>query len=172
MYGFSMRHLLILAIITASLASTGCATITSGTSQNLTIVTEKEIAGAECKLTDKHGASWYLPTTPGSVTVKKGDGPMTIICKKNGYKPGVLVVEKTLTGATFGNIILGGGIGIFVDAVSGAAQQYPDKITLWLEPEAWNTEEERLAWIKEKEAFLAMEKKESGAQPAPQPEDR
>jgi len=78
---------------------------------------------------------------------------MSIVCKKDGYKPTVMSVDETITGATFGNIILGGGIGVLVDAASGAAQEYPDSVTVWMEPKEWGSVEEKLAWEKEKLNF-------------------
>lgn len=146
----------------------GCATITSGTSQAVNIVTEKDVQEAKCELTDKKGGKWFIPSTPGSATVRKGDGPLSIICKKAGYKTSKLMVDESLVPATFGNIILGGGIGILVDAASGAAQQYPDQILVWMEPDDFKTEQEKDAWLKEREQFdLAQKKKEQVAQADP-----
>lgn len=144
----------------------GCATIVSGTGQSLTVVTEKSVEDASCELTDKKGGKWYIPHTPGTATVHKGDGPMTVVCKKDGYKTATLMVEESLTGATFGNIILGGGIGILVDAASGAAQQYPDQVVVWMEPETWESEDAKNTWYRDKEAFEVAEKdKNKTAQP-------
>lgn len=78
------------------------------------------------------------------------------------------MVDESLVPATFGNIILGGGIGILVDAASGAAQQYPDQILVWMEPDDFKTEQEKDAWLKEREQFdLAQKKKEQVAQADP-----
>jgi len=161
MSGYIKKFVLILAI---TYTVTGCATITSGTTQSLMVKTEKNVIDASCELTDKKGGKWYVPETPSAVTVRKGDGPMSIVCKKDGFKVGTLSVDETLVGATFGNIILGGGIGIFVDAASGAAQQYPDEVIIWMEPEEWSSVEEKLAWKKEKQEFDAT-KSEKQQQP-------
>ena len=146
----------------SSITFTGCATITSGTTQSVVVITEKDVINAECKLTDKKGGTWHLPHTPGAVRVQKGDGPMTIVCNKEGYKSSLLTIEETLTGTTFGNILLGGGIGILIDTASGAAQQYPDKIIIWMEPAEWDSEEDKNSWLNEKEQFSVNEKKKSG----------
>lgn len=69
------------------------------------------------------------------------------------------MVDETLVPATFGNILLGGGIGIIVDSVSGAAQQYPDQILIWMDPEKFNTDLERDAWNQEKEKFNLTQNK-------------
>ena len=60
---------------------------------------------------------------------------MVLTCEKNGFKKTTHSFDETLVGATLGNIILGGGIGILVDAVSGAAQEYPSKVSVIMEPE-------------------------------------
>lgn len=143
-----------LAIISiALLITSGCATIVSGTGQSISVVTEKEVTGAKCKLTDSKGGTWYVPETPGTATVRKGDGPMTIVCEKDGYKTATLMIDETLAGATFGNIILGGGIGILVDSMSGAAQKYPDQFIIWMEPAEWDSENAKTDWLKEKAAY-------------------
>lgn len=138
---------------------TGCATITSGTTQSVNVVTEKEVKEAKCELTDKKGGKWFIPSTPGSASVRKGDGPLSIICQKGGYKTANLMVDETLVPATFGNIILGGGVGILVDSISGAAQQYPEQIIVWMEPEDFKTDTEKDVWRREKEAFDLAQKK-------------
>jgi hypothetical protein len=155
MTGVQMNRLTLVIILFASGLATGCATVTTGTDQNITVVTEKNVTGAACELTDSKSAKWYVPNTPGSANVHRGDGPMSVICTKTGYRNANLMVEETVAGATLGNIILGGGIGIFVDAMSGAAQRYPDQITVWMEPESWTSESERLDWMQAKEKFDA-----------------
>jgi uncharacterized protein YceK len=148
------RMLLVVLICIAGLSS-GCATVMTGTDQNITVVTEKNVTAAKCELTDAKSKKWYVPSTPGSANVHRGDGPMSVICEKSGYRTANLMVDETIAGATLGNILIGGGVGIIVDAVSGAAQRYPDQITVWMEPESWSSENERLEWIKEKGEFDA-----------------
>ncbi|MBF0620789.1 MAG: hypothetical protein HQL54_02565 [Magnetococcales bacterium] len=139
---------------------TGCSTIVTGTTQTLTVVTP-ELEGAKCALTDSKGGVWSISETPGRATVRKGDGPMTITCKKEGYATETVLVQEEFAGATIGNVILGGGIGIFVDAVSGAAQIYPDMITVWMKPNKWPSDASRIEWEAKKEAFdRAVEERE------------
>jgi len=64
---------------------------------------------------------------------------MTVTCKKEGYLDVIISVEEVIADATFGNILIGGGIGIIIDAVLGAAQRYPDQIIVWMEPEEWKS---------------------------------
>jgi len=131
---------------------TGCATIVSGTQQNMFIDTP-HVNGAECKLNDSKNGSWYLPSTPGSVSVLKGNGPMNVTCTKKGYETTSISVEETFAGATLGNVILGGGVGIFVDAVSGAAQIYPDKVIVWMQPKHWASASDRKNWENQKAEY-------------------
>lgn len=122
----------------------GCATVVSGTSQTLFIETPS-VTGAACRLADSKQGVWYLPATPGAVTVRRGDGPMHVVCEKEGYETTVVTVEEEFAAATLGNVIPGGAVGIFVDAVSGAAQRYPDKVVVWMKPTRFATPEDAAA---------------------------
>lgn len=127
----------------------GCSTITTGTTQSIFINTPK-MTGAKCTLSDSAGGRWTLLQTPGAVTVNKGDGPMTILCRADGYADGITTIDETLVGATFGNIILGGGIGFIVDAASGGAQEYPDSAVVWMRPKQFSSGTAETAWRREK----------------------
>lgn len=139
-------------LVAAVFALNGCATIVSGPQQSIFIETP-HADGAECKLTDSKNGSWRLDSTPGSVFVTKGNGPMNIVCSKKGYEKTVLQVEEGVSGATFGNIILGGGIGILVDAASGAAQKYPDNVLLWMKPTSFKSAAAKKEWEDEKALY-------------------
>jgi hypothetical protein len=144
-----VKPLKFLPAIAAALSLTACATIVSGTQQSLFVDTP-HVEGAQCQLKDSKAGAWYLPSTPGTVTVLKGNGPMSIVCKKGGYETGVVSVDEDVSGATFGNILLGGGIGIFVDAASGAAQKYPDQVVVWMKPQHFASAAARKAWESDK----------------------
>ena len=129
--GQKMKSIL---IIFASVLLSSCATIVSGTTQSI-LVDTFNAHGANCKGVDSKGREYYWPDTPSSTTVQKGDAPLVIICTKPGFKKTVHSVDETVTGSVFGNIILGGGIGILVDAISGGAQEYPNIVKFPLKPE-------------------------------------
>lgn len=135
-------------------AGSGCAIITTGTDQGIRVVTEKNVTGASCTLVDSKGNRSFIPRTPGTTYVPKGDGPLIITCAKPGYKSATLEVDEGTAGATMGNVILGGGIGIIFDAASGAAQRYPDQVVIWMEPEDWPDEASRLQWEEEKRTYI------------------
>lgn len=146
-------------VLIGTLLLSGCATIVSGSQQSLFIDTP-DVEGAKCNLSDSKGGAWYLGNTPGSINVVKGNGPMNIVCKKDGYKTATISLEEDIAGATLGNVILGGGVGILVDAASGAAQKYPDKATVWMEPHRWSSASAKEDWKSRKAAYEAAREKE------------
>ena len=113
-------------LVTASFIS-GCATIVDGTTQSVAISTSP-VQGAACTLTNVVGT--YSATTPASIIVRRTKNDLTATCTKDGYEPGVSVAPATFGGATFGNIVLGGGVGAIVDAASGANYYYQSPITI------------------------------------------
>ena len=131
---------------------TACSTVTTGTKQAV-FITTPEMSGAFCALKDSKKGVWELQSAPGSVMVRKGNGPMEIVCRKDGYETATLLVADETAGATFGNILLGGGIGVIVDAASGAAQKYPDEITIWMKPTSFVTDAARQDWEAKKAAW-------------------
>ena len=132
----------------------GCATITTGTDQGIKVVTEKDVIGASCTLVDSKGNRSFIPRTPGTTYMTRGNAPLVITCTKPGYKSTTLEIDEKVAGATMGNIILGGGIGIIFDASSGAAQRYPDKVVIWMEPEEWPDENSKLQWEEERRLYI------------------
>ncbi len=56
-------------------------------------------------------------------------------CEKEGYRTGEAAVESDIAAMTFGNIILGGGIGVVIDAASGASNKYDPASHIVLEQE-------------------------------------
>lgn len=140
--------------VIAACAISGCATITSGTDQGIRVVTERDVTGASCTLVDSKGNRAFIPRTPGTAYITRGNAPLIISCNKPGYRPATLEIDEEIAGAAMGNVILGGGIGIIFDASSGAAQRYPDEVVIWMEPEEWHDEASRLQWEEERRAYI------------------
>lgn len=105
---------------------TGCASITTGQKQSLSVATAPELH-ASCELTNAKGV-WYVNETPASVTVSRAYGDLNVICRK-GEKSGNTKVKSSTKGTVFGNILVG-GIGSVVDERTGAAYDYPSTITV------------------------------------------
>ena len=112
--------------------STGCATILSGKSQTITLNTNP--AGARCELIREGRIVGTVETTPGAVTLDKTKHDIDVVCKKAGYSESRAFAESGTEGATFGNIILGGGIGWAIDSAAGADNKYPEVVTVNMVP--------------------------------------
>jgi len=116
-----------LAAASVSVCLSGCATIVDGSKQSVSVSTSP-VQGASCTLKNSEG-TWYI-TTPGSTTVHKTKNDMSVDCTKDGYGPGHQMAVAHFGGATFGNIVLGGGVGAIVDAASGANYYYDSPLVV------------------------------------------
>lgn len=115
----------------------GCASIVDGTHQIVSVQTTAAgdaLSGAQCTLKSDKG-TWFV-NTPGTVTVHRGYDALDVDCKKAGYQPKVVTVNSTTKGMAFGNILFGGLIGAGVDMSDGAAYDYPNLITVPMQPVA------------------------------------
>jgi hypothetical protein len=117
----------------AALMLGGCATVVEGTSQSVAITTQPP--GASCSVSRMGQDVGAVQSTPGSVHVDKSKNDLSVTCAKEGYQTTTVTYSPEFNGATFGNIILGGGIGAVVDASTGANYNYPKEVSLAL-PEA------------------------------------
>ena len=89
----------------------------SGNSQNITIASN--VNGATCTLQNEKG-NWSIQT-PGSSVVTNSRENLTVRCQKNGYETAVVSVpSKHKDSATWGNVLLGGGVGYIWDRKTGA----------------------------------------------------
>jgi hypothetical protein len=110
----------------------GCGTITQGTSQNITITSTPP--GGHCDLTRKGEHVATLDSTPGTVKVDKTKNDILLTCKLAGYQDASANLESGYGAGTFGNIILGGGIGWAIDSATGADNKYPSTAAVQFVP--------------------------------------
>jgi hypothetical protein len=115
--------------------TTGCATVTGGTTQKVSLKTQKDtadVAGADCVLANSKGT--YTVTTPGTVSVHRAKDDLSIKCTKDGETDAITAVKSThRTGAMVGNILLLGVASVAlegIDRANGAAYAYPDNVTV------------------------------------------
>ena len=108
-------------------ALSGCASIVEGTTQSIAVTTPPT-DGAKCVLTSSEGT--YYVTTPGNVIVHKTKNSLKAECKKDGFDVAEKTIEPHFNGATAGNIIAGGIIGIGIDAATGANYNYPKEVAV------------------------------------------
>ena len=134
-----LKRLIPALLLAATLPA--CATITSGTSQSLAVMTEP--AGATCTLQREGAVIAVVNPTPGTVTVSKSSRDIAVRCTRPGHSPGVHVVPAQFQAMTAGNILIGGVIGLAVDAASGALSRYPESTVVILPPEAFASDRGR-----------------------------
>jgi PEGA domain len=112
----------------------GCASVTRGTTENISVATTP--AGATAAI-----SGLELPTacvTP-CVFQAKRNANLTVTIEKPGYRSEVITLTKEVPAggaAGFaGNILVGGLVGMGVDAATGAAQDHkPNPVIVTLKP--------------------------------------
>lgn len=114
-----------------ALATQGCATITRGTTEAWTV--ESEPIGAEVTLSSGESC-----TTPCTLTKKRKDAFMVTI-EKEGYETVRTQIQSQVAGAgaagMAGNVLVGGIIGVGVDAATGATKELkPNPLVIKMVP--------------------------------------
>ena len=142
-------------LFSIAVLGTGCATLTKGSSQTVTVNTDP--SGAMCTMTRDAKPVAVLNSTPGSVPVEKARGSIAVLCKKQGYQDAAGELAPEFQAMTLGNILFGGIVGVVVDAASGAMNQYPESVTISLIPEQFASVEERDAFFDRMRASLEQE---------------
>ena len=107
-----MKYLKWLAVALCPLLLCSCATITTGTTQKIPI--NSNPAGATVNVN-----TGFTGITPCTAELKRNQDH-TVTITKAGYDAFVMVLRKSMCGSTAGNLVLGGIIGLGVDACSGA----------------------------------------------------
>lgn len=104
------------------LLSAGCATIIKGTTQAITLDTPGA-PGAQCTLISD-GIGTKVVATPATLTIDKSQHSISVTCKKECFQDDVGIIASNTESMTAGNLLVGGVIGLGVDAVSGAMNKY------------------------------------------------
>jgi hypothetical protein len=121
-------------VVCAALAAalSGCATVIKGETQAIN-VSSPPVGGARCVLSTTDGYYRDL-LTPGAVIVPRGREDLSVVCTKRGFKDATKKVASHFNFVTFGNLVIGGLVGVTVDATSGANESYPEEIEVPMEP--------------------------------------
>jgi hypothetical protein len=109
----------------------GCASVMEGSDQVININTTgcEEFEPMRCNVVNSEGSSTL--TAPSSVSVEKARGDMTISCEsRDGAATGRKIVSSNYEAMNAGNILLGGFIGVGVDAATGAMWKYPSSVNV------------------------------------------
>jgi hypothetical protein len=135
MPGLGKRQMIRLLVAAALvLPCIGCASVSRGTTENISIASTPPGANVEVSGLDN-------PTTcvTPCVVVAKRSADITVTINKEGYEPQVVPLTKEVppTGAAgfAGNVLVGGLVGMGVDAVTGAAMDHkPNPVDVTLKP--------------------------------------
>jgi hypothetical protein len=74
-------------------------------------------------------------TTPTRLTLKRNESGYRLRFEKDGYEPVDVRLASTTNGWVYGNLLIGGLIGLLIDYSNGAAYALtPDEITANLSP--------------------------------------
>lgn len=118
------------ALSAVALLSAACSTIVTGTSQTIAVSTTP--AGAACTV-DRNGERiGSVAETPGTVRVSKSSRTLEVECREAGYLPATARRSPDFQPWTLGNVLIGGLLGLGIDAASGAISVYPSSIQLSL----------------------------------------
>jgi hypothetical protein len=105
----------------------GCATIVQGTTQEVGITTDP----SEANLLVDNKENYK---SPAKITMKRKDDHIVEVTKE-GFEKENINIKSVISGVVAGNLLLGGLIGIGVDALSGGANRLePDNINVRLRP--------------------------------------
>ncbi len=123
-----MKKLIIAA--GAVMALGGCSTIVDGQSQTIGVNTSP--TGARCELEREGAQIGVVDPTPGTVTIEKTKYDIIFNCSKDGYQDASFVNKSDVNAATFGNILIGGGIGWAIDSATGSDNKYQGTVSVTL----------------------------------------
>ncbi len=170
-----MRKYVILFIATMLAAGCSSAIETAKLARTQNILVETPHAdGAKCTITDARGRSWRVRTTPGNVAVLDGHAPLQLICTKKGFRTTTLAVSeqkeelltidgKRVTMSPYDQFptkaprliptALKEASSFVLDPTGNISTKYPNQITVWMEPERWESEDAMREWAYEREVW-------------------
>ena len=114
-----MRHATLFLVASFVAAAAGCATIVAPGPDLVSMTTNPP--GAEVRVDDKTAG-----TTPITQPVERSARLVTF--HKEGYEEAIRPVPRTVNPWVFGNILVGGRVGIIVDMSTGNSEMAGDKI--------------------------------------------
>lgn len=124
----------LIAVSILALQLGACSTIVNGTNQEVAFTTG-QVSEADCSLTGgSDNAVNQTFETPAELKLPRSKKALNLSCSKAGYETAEKQILGKIEGSTGGNIIAGGGIGLGIDALTGAIYRYPDAIDLPLTP--------------------------------------
>lgn len=112
-------------LMLAPLLMSGCATVTEGTRQDVTIVTTGT-SGALCVIANADGEEMARVTSPGRASVPRERTVLRVRCAQEGYRPGQADVRPSVSPRSR----VQAPLGYAVDGLSGAMWRYPSEVSV------------------------------------------
>ncbi|MDQ0781076.1 PEGA domain-containing protein [Chryseobacterium sp. W4I1] len=103
-----------------TLSTTSCATIFTGTKDSISFTSTPEGAKVFHKGVEKC-------VTPCTAEISRGLSKQTVTFEKEGFADKEVKLTKTFNPVTLVNILLGGAIGVGIDAATGSLTKYSPK---------------------------------------------
>ena len=135
----SNHRILCLCLALGTLAASGCASVVSGRDTAVSI--NSFPSSAHVRIRNEKGETVATATTPAKVSLKRGNGifkkapQYTATIQKPGYQTAQVKIAPKLNPWVFGNIVIGGPIGLAADSATGAIWRYtPEDINQSLAP--------------------------------------
>lgn len=119
-------------LILAMLIVSACSTITRGTTQAVAIHTPG-VEKAECELRSE-GIGTKTVVTPATIVLDKSMHDVQVTCHKRCFTEGKGVITSSTEEMTAGNVIIGGVVGLAIDASSGAMNKYDPDVGIQMSP--------------------------------------
>jgi len=135
-----MKNFLSLGMYGALIASTGCASIITGSKRSVTF--NSNPPGAEVIVADDSGKELHRGITPVVFKLRSGQAffesdDYAVDMKLAGYQEDKSVLKASLNGWYFGNIAFGGLLGLsIVDPMTGAMWRLPKEYNVTLAPDS------------------------------------
>ena len=118
-----MKKILLMLVLLSSLLLSSCSTLMTGTTHSLTV--NSNVSHAKVYVNEI-----YKGETPISLDLSTDKKTYTIRIEAEGYVPYTEVLQRKASGWVWGNIFLGGLIGLGVDMATGGLYVYEkDNIT-------------------------------------------
>jgi hypothetical protein len=145
--------LLAITMIGVMFITSQCATIMSGSKQDIPITSSP--SGASISVDGE-----MMGITPVTIKLKRNMKNVALKIELDGYKPYQTNLSRGMNGWIFGNIILGGIPGLIIDAATGSMYKLtPESVTASLEKDHDADFEQGIGINNENDVFYVILKK-------------
>lgn len=108
------------SVLSIAFSVTSCATIITGTSDKITFTSSPEGAKVIHKGVEKC-------TTPCTAKIPRSLSKQTVTFEKEGFATQEIKLTKNFNAVSLVNILIGGAIGVGIDAATGSLTKYSPK---------------------------------------------